>query len=260
MNDFIDDDFKLLLGAHGLNSFESLSSLALEPVDDANTGRGGYSEVCRLSLKDAAGCEQHFFIKRQRNHLIRSLLCPWGEPTFAREFKNILLYKSYNIAALDAVYFGRRKTERGQEAILITRALTEYRPWSDYVESWSGLAEEQRTKMLEIAANLIGRLHAKRIVHRCCYPKHIFINLEIEPSARFIDLENARYSWAPMRDSVLDLEAFIRRCDNLTKAEIDCFLSAYLAANKVGLTKKGLTRRIMSRTHKKAKNKMAVAQ
>ncbi len=38
-----------------------------------------------------------YYLKRQSNHLTRSLRHPLGEPTFAREFRNIERYRALGI-------------------------------------------------------------------------------------------------------------------------------------------------------------------
>lgn len=251
MKDYTDTNFAALLQQNNIDGFMGLRDLKLQAVDDANTDRGGFSEVCPLTLVDDEGIEQQFYIKRQYGHRTRSLLQPFGEPTFRRELRNILLYQRYNIAALEAVYYAEQLTDNGLESILITRALSEYRPLSDYLPDWCDQPEPRRLDWMKSVGNLIGRLHAKRISHRCCYPKHLYVNLELHPSARFIDLENARFSLMPINAAIVDLEAFIRRSEVLSEAEIDQLLQSYLAVNRLGLTFTGLKKRLQSRSAKK---------
>lgn len=255
MRDYIDEEFQLLLTANNLDGFSALRCAPLKAVDEPNTDRGGFSEVCVLPLLDASGVEQLFYIKRQYGHVTRSLLNPFGEPTFRRELRNILLYQRYNIAALDAVYYSEEITENGLESILITRALAEYRPVSDFLTNWDEQLEITRLEWMTSIGNLIGRLHARRISHRCCYPKHLFVNLDLQPSARFIDLENARFSLMPIRSAIADLEAFVRRAEVLSELEVDKLLKSYLAANRLGLTFTGLKKRLLARTEKKMARK-----
>ncbi|MDM1720167.1 lipopolysaccharide kinase, partial [Acinetobacter towneri] len=95
MNAYINPSAQPLLAKHQLDSFDKLWNLSLEAVDQPNTERGGYSTVSRLELDGQA-----FYLKRQRNHLTRSLCHPLGEPTFAREMRNILHYKKVGIPGL----------------------------------------------------------------------------------------------------------------------------------------------------------------
>tara|TARA_B100000809_G_scaffold19539_1_gene17224 strand:+ start:824 stop:1603 length:780 start_codon:yes stop_codon:yes gene_type:complete len=255
VKDYIDDDFQRVLMTNKLNDFDSLWTLALEPVDTPNTDRGGNSEVAQLSLFDAVDGPQEFFIKRQVNHLSRSLAAPFGEPTFRRELRNILLYQRREIPALEAVFYAERKTSQGLQAIIITRALNDYRPLSDLLSDWSSYDAAQKLKLLRTCGHLIGRLHSKRIAHRCCYPKHVFINLDLQPAARFIDLENARFSLMPISDAINDLDAFIRRAQVFSDSDIEQLIAAYLDSYRLGLTPYGLKRRLAARKRRKAQRK-----
>jgi|TARA_B110000116_G_C16714106_1_gene525941 tRNA A-37 threonylcarbamoyl transferase component Bud32 len=255
VKDYIDDNVQSLLTANKLKDFDSLWTLALTPVDRPNTDRGGRSEVARLSLKDADGAEQEFFIKRQVNHLSRSLTAPFGEPTFRRELRNILLYQRREIPALEAVLYAERKTSEGLRAIIITRALDDYRPLSELLSDWSSFDDAKKLKLLRTCGHLIGRLHSKRIAHRCCYPKHVFINLDLQPAARFIDLENARFSLMPIRDAINDLDAFIRRAQVFSDSDIEQLIAAYLDSYRLGLTPYGLKRRLAARKRRKVQRK-----
>lgn len=98
MTDFIAAHDRALLERHGLASFDALWALQLEAVDEPNTERGGWSSVYRLELDNAA-----YYLKRQSNHLTRSLLRPLGEPTFAREFRNIQRYSVLGIPSLQEI-------------------------------------------------------------------------------------------------------------------------------------------------------------
>ena len=110
MSDFLASADTALLERHGLNGFDQLWALQLDAVDEPNTGRGGWSSVYRLELEGKG-----FYLKRQSDYLTRTLHSPFGEPTFAREFRNIKRYQKLNIPALQAVFFAERRVdgERG---------------------------------------------------------------------------------------------------------------------------------------------------
>jgi len=99
--DFIADADHAVLHAHGLADFDALWHVSAEAVDAPNTGRGGVSSVCRLELEGMA-----YYLKRQHGHLTRSVHAPWGEPTFAREWRNIKRYQRLGIDTLDVAFFG----------------------------------------------------------------------------------------------------------------------------------------------------------
>jgi hypothetical protein len=236
MNDYCTSDFSNLLKLSDLNSYEKLWQLDLEPVDTPNRERGGWSSVCRLVLVGENAQEHIFYIKRQSNHLSRSWQRPLGEPTFAREYRNIKAYENNAIAALDAVYYSEVKSAGEYQAILITRSLDNYVPMDDVLGQWSELTVSERTEYLHVIAELIGRLHKARFTHHCLYPKHIYINLSLVPSARLIDLEKTRYQWLRKRECIADLSALLRRCMIFSDSERQEFLEHYLTFNELGLS------------------------
>ena len=213
-----------LLARHGLDSFEALWKLELATVDEPNTGRGGWSSVCRLDLEG-----QGFYLKRQSNYLIRSLRHPLGEPTFAREFRNIHRYRELHIPALDAAYFGQRRRDGKVQAILLTRALDGWDDLEAWLGRWPALTEKQRVAILQRCGELAGTVHSARQVHGCFYPKHIFLRPQGEAfEVCLIDLEKTRPAWFGQRDRTRDLEPLIRRASAWTEAEIRQLLASYV--------------------------------
>ena len=95
MTDYLASADLALLKRHGLDNFEALWALQLDAVDEPNTGRGGWSSVFRLELEGKG-----YYLKRQSDYLTRTLHRPFGEPTFAREFRNISRYQKLRIPAL----------------------------------------------------------------------------------------------------------------------------------------------------------------
>jgi tRNA A-37 threonylcarbamoyl transferase component Bud32 len=224
MNDYLAAEDRALLEQHGLASFDALWALQLEPVDEPNTERGGYSTVCRLELDGHA-----YYLKRQTNHLTRSLAHPLGEPTFARELRNIRRYRELGIPALEAAFFAARKRPGESCAILLTRALD---GWSDLfklLEGWDALTALQRRNIILACGQLAARLHAAGQLHGCFYPKHIFLRPQAEGyQACLIDLEKTRPLWFGRRDRIKDLEPLLRRANAWTEDEVHLFLVTYL--------------------------------
>lgn len=234
---YCSSDFLPLLQQHDLADYQRLWDLQLDTVDTPNRERGGWSSVCRLELGGKA-----FYIKRQSNHLSRSFSRPLGEPTFAREFRNIEAYQKSGVGALEAVYYQERKIHGELQAILITRALDDYQPFSTVVQGWAEMSQELRNTYLRVVAQLVGCLHQSRLTHHCLYPKHVYINLELDVPARFIDLEKTRYQLLRKRESIADLSAFLRRCPHVSDEERVLFLGEYLAINDLGLSAESLLR------------------
>lgn len=224
MSDFIAAQGRALLERHGLTSFEALWTLQLEAVDEPNTERGGWSSVYRLELGEAA-----FYLKRQSNHLTRSILHPFGEPTFAREFRNIQRYAALGIPALQAAFFAERKLPGERRAVLLTRALDGWQDLDAWLPGWAALEEARRAAILKACGELARRLHQAGQMHGCFYPKHIFLRETAEGfEAQLIDLEKTRPLLFGERDRVKDLEPLLRRASVWSEAEVDVLLAAYL--------------------------------
>ena len=224
MSDFIAAQDRALLERHGLASFDALWSLKLEAVDEPNTERGGWSTVYRLELGERA-----FYLKRQSNHLTRSLLHPFGEPTFAREFRNIQRYAELAIPALQAAFFAERSVPGERRAVLLTRALDGWQDLDHWLMQWSGLDNVKRLAILHACGALARCLHQAGQMHGCFYPKHIFLREQgARVEAQLIDLEKTRPLLLGRRDRIKDLEPLLRRAKVWNDAEVRELLVAYL--------------------------------
>ncbi|WP_457979661.1 lipopolysaccharide kinase InaA family protein [Ectopseudomonas composti] len=224
MSDFIAEQDRALLERHGLASFDALWALKLEAVDEPNTERGGWSSVYRLELDERA-----FYLKRQSNHLTRSLLHPFGEPTFAREFRNIRRYAELNIPALQAAFFAERRLSGERRAVLLTRALDEWQDLEHWLTRWSAFDAAKRASILHACGRLACRVHQAGQMHGCFYPKHIFLREQGGVfEAQLIDLEKTRPLLLGQRDRIKDLEPLLRRARIWNEAEVRELLAAYL--------------------------------
>ncbi|KAB5623982.1 lipopolysaccharide kinase [Pseudomonas putida] len=225
MTDYLASADQALLQRHGLNDFEALWALQLDAVDEPNTGRGGWSSVFRLELEGKG-----YYLKRQSDYLTRTLHRPFGEPTFAREFRNISRYEKLNIPALQAVFYGERKQGGQHRAILMTRALDEWNDLESFLGQWQQLPESRRQGILAACGELARTLHGAGQVHGCFYPKHIFLRERREGwQAQLIDLEKTRPLLFGMRDRLKDLEPLLRRARAWSEADVRSLLAAYLA-------------------------------
>ncbi|MDR0702799.1 MAG: lipopolysaccharide kinase InaA family protein [Azoarcus sp.] len=231
MEDFIFSDDRVLLERHGLASFEALWDLRLPGIDAPNLDRGGWSEVSRLALEGRA-----YYLKRQRNHLTRSITRPYGEPTFVREFRAIKRLRTLGVPALDVVFFACRrlpgKTPRKVDecAILLTRALDGWRAMDRWLAQWETLSGATRAGLLAACGKTARQLHASGLTHGCFYPKHVFLR-EADGGfeATLIDLEKVRPAYLGRRDRQRDLDQFFRHASALGESEADALLAAYLA-------------------------------
>ncbi len=144
MTDFLAADDKALLERHGLGNFDALWAKELDAVDEPNTNRGGWSSVFRMDLEGRG-----FYLKRQSNYLTRTLHRPFGEPSFAREFRNILRYQTLGIPALQAAFFGERKVPGETRAVLLTRALDGWDDLDSLLQQWPQLAESEQRAIVK---------------------------------------------------------------------------------------------------------------
>lgn len=224
MKDFIAEGDRAVLESNGLASFDALWALKLEAVDAPNVERGGWSSVFRLELGASA-----YYLKRQSNHLTRSLRRPLGEPTFAREFRNIQRYQQLGIPTLQASFFGCRTLAGEQRAILVTRALDGWEDLDGCLARWPQLDERRRLAIIRAVGELARDLHQAGQVHGCFYPKHIFLReQEGRWQACLIDLEKTRPLLLGRRDRIKDLEPLWRRAQRMGSSGMRALLATYL--------------------------------
>lgn len=250
MSDFLASADLALLERHGLNGFDQLWAVQLDAVDEPNTGRGGWSSVFRLELEGKG-----YYLKRQANYLTHTLHSPFGEPTFAREFRNISRYQKLHIPALQAVYYGERKVDGQRRAILMTRALDDWNDLDSLLAQWPQLDLPQRQGILRACGELARTLHAAGQVHGCFYPKHIFLRERGGRwQAQLIDLEKTRPLLFGQRDRLKDLEPLLRRSGAWSDADVRLLLAAYLdQPADSALVQTWLQRLVRRRRHKETR-------
>ncbi|PHN27099.1 lipopolysaccharide kinase InaA family protein [Pseudomonas sp. ICMP 460] len=250
MSDFLAADDRALLERHGLATFDALWARQLDAVDEPNTSDGGWSSVFRLVLEG-----QGYYLKRQSNYLTRTLHSPFGEPSFAREFRNISRYQKLGIPALQAAFFGERKVKGERRAMLLTRALDGWNDLDSLLERWSQLSDAQHHAILKACGELARQLHSVGQVHGCFYPKHIFLQAAGDGyAAQLIDLEKTRPLLFGWRDRVKDLEPLLRRAPQWTHAHVRELLAAYLQQPEdSALVAAWLKRLTARRSHKESR-------
>jgi hypothetical protein len=203
--------------------------------------------VFRLDLEGRG-----FYLKRQSNYLTRTFHAPFGEPSFAREFRNISRYQKLGIPALQAVFFGERKVNGEVRAVLLTRALDGWDDLDSLLQRWSSLSEAQHSAILKACGVLARRLHSVRQVHGCFYPKHIFLQAKGDGfQAQLIDLEKTRPLLFGQRDRVKDLEPLLRRAPQWTEAQLRELLAVYVdQSQNSSLVDSWVSRLTARRSHK----------
>ncbi len=231
---YIADAWREQLHNKGLNAFEDFWDMEVPRADEPNTGRDGWSEVCRYELNDSDININALYVKRQENfttfswqHLLE------GQATFEREFENIMLCIRQNFPVVTPVYFATRDDAGKHQAILITESLDSMDA-CDNTKAINKLTVTQRRSLIRIIAHHVKSLHDIGYQHGCLYPKHIFykIDKDSQPEVRFIDLEKlAKTAWY-RGGKYRDLDSLSRRSYNFSMRDKLYFLKSYTDGDK----------------------------
>lgn len=248
MQDYIDENWKEILQANGLLDFDTLWQLDVGWFEPPNKRRGGWSGVSQTSLKQSQGEPVGIFIKRQENHIFRSIRYPIrGELTFTREFHNLLRYNKYKIPAPYLVYHAERYYGADRRAILITAELSDFISLQDLLVSWliNSPARRQKLAVIYAIARAVHKLHKHRLQHNCLYPKHIFVkqqdsNVEV----RLIDLEKTKQRWYRKSACLRDLDTLNRRSPEWSRTDRLRFLLQYKGRSRMDPGVKTLWRQL----------------
>ncbi|MCL6415377.1 lipopolysaccharide kinase InaA family protein [Aestuariirhabdus sp. Z084] len=212
---------------HNLDSFDALWEIELPWFEEPNKRRSGWSGVSQHSLLQENGESLNLFIKRQQNHNTPCLRHPIkGEPTFAREYRNIIKLQRLGIPTIDPVYFGERRVNGDSQSILISVALDHYQTVNELFPK-----VENQTGLVDAIASLASQMHQTGLTHYCFYPNHIFVAQDEQGAfkPRLIDLEKMRYIPIASRRPKKDFVTFIRRAAFMGKDNLHRLLESYIA-------------------------------
>jgi len=174
-------------------------------VEPINIRRGGESGVQRLELGSGV-----YYVKRQTNHLYRSLRYPLGRPTLHREWRNLQVCKRLGVATPTVVCFDMRRSDQGWEALLVTQALAGHTSLQAGLESGRWSAQDLE-RLLGRIVEAILPLHLRRRKHGHLYPKEIFIRTEgASEEVAFVDLEISRRVASGARAAQADMRRLCR--------------------------------------------------
>lgn len=222
MQDYIAEEWRQTLQENNLQSFDDWWDKKAEWFEPPNQRRGGWSGVSRVELGNRV-----VFLKRQENHLIRTLTHPFrGMPTFTREMENILALKKAQVPALTPVYFAQRNVNGSLRAILVTESLEGYQPLENIQPA--ALSISQRVALIQQIATVIKQLHQHKLVHNCLYPKHLFVRgSEAGFDVRLIDLEKARKRLRRKSAVFRDLDTLNRHSNAWSLSDRCHFMKVY---------------------------------
>ena len=263
MKDYFAQDWEAVFEFNRLDDFGALWNLKLQWYEPPNARRGGWSAVARLDLDLPQGGTASVFLKRQENHVRKTLRHPWrGVATYEQEFKNILQYHADAIPSLTPIYFAKRDHESGLRAILVTLALDDYLDMKQLSDQWQQHGrprQQQRTPILLAVAQMLAHMHAQHIQHNSCYPKHLFIHRQLmdcsrsDPAmnaapVRIIDLESSRKRIIMRRARLRDLDSLNRYSPQWSRSDRLRFLLAYLAQSRLDRYGRKIWRQLASRS------------
>ncbi|MCK5100089.1 MAG: hypothetical protein KAR45_18405 [Desulfobacteraceae bacterium] len=250
--EYIDPEFNnFLISNNEKTHFTNLWNRDDPWFEEPNIGRrdskSAWSGVSRIQYNGHA-----FFLKKQENYFSYSVKPPIRQLIVQKEYANIQLFESLKIPTLDVVYFGIRKKSGNilgkTQGILITKALDNYISLNEAQEQFFNIHKPEQLKIKRIViakvAALVKKTHKSGLMHRCLYPKHIYIDKDFcktgekqtnEPVCRFIDLESARKAPYNSKKQLRDLETLNRRSPTVKLKDKVYFLLKYL--NKTSLDK-----------------------
>lgn len=240
MNNYFNPEWKAVLEANKLDSFEKLWELDAEWFEPINHRRGGWSGVSRIQMRGLDGEPVIMFLKRQQNHSHNPLgpLFP-SAPTFRREFRNMRRFMKYNIPIAEPIYYGEQKVNGNSQAILLMVGIpSDYRSLENLFENWKTKGfpvAAERQRITEEVAKAVRLIHRRCIRHGCLESKHIFVKYQAgQPvQVRFIDLEKSRYWLGEHRYAGRDLATLTRCFDKLHLSDRLRFYKSYLGIKKL---------------------------
>jgi len=238
---FKDNNIAKLFQRNELGNFQQLWDKKVEWFEAPNEGKNNnsWSGVSKISLED-----QDFFIKKQKNYTKANFFHPLGENLAHKEFKNICLFKKFDIPSLDVAFFGMQKKNGNHYAILITKSLSDYLPLNVVEKKLKldQISQKQKREIIYHCAQLVSKAHDKKIKIQSLYSKHIFVHKSLfnaqftgenDLPCKFIDLERARISYLDPNSSIKDIAIFNRRTKNWSQSDRLYFLIHYLGEKKV---------------------------
>ena len=257
MKDYFPNQWREILRHNNLDSFDDLWNLQADWFEPPNERRGGWSGVSRCEWDLPEGGKVGVFLKRQENHITRTVSHPFGMSTFICEIQNILLFKKAAIPALEPIYFAVRKVEGDQRAIVCTEALDGYEPLEEIVERWlrEGWPDRKnRQHLMQKVVSVMSRMHDHKIQHNCFYPKHIFVRFtDASIDVRIIDLEKAKVVLLRRYATFRDLYTLNRHAQGWSRTDRLRFFLLYLGREHLDRDAKKLWRKIVTRTAIKVK-------
>ena len=251
MKEYYGNDWQKILNENNLGDFDALWQLDAGWFEQPNQRRGGWSGVTKIKLALPGGGEVGAFLKRQENHVTKTLLHPIkGVSTFQREYQNILSFIKKGLPTVEPIYYGDRDQEGNLQAILITRELEGYQSLNapQFCRKGGLMTDKiERIAILKSLAAVMAKMHSYHLQHNCLYPKHVFVKKEGDTwDVRLIDLEKLKWRLFKRSSILRDIETIYRH-GPLYEHGISnqlLFLKAYMGEHKLSDASKSIWRTI----------------
>jgi len=251
MKEYWNDQWQQVFANNKLTSFDTIWNLDTEWFEEPNQRRGGWSGVIKVDLDTEKG-KTCVFIKRQENHISKTLLHPIkGILTFEREFENILQMQNRDLPVMETVFFAQRNIDNKRQAILITKELTGYIPLESerFLSSGDLIKNLSHKKQLLIAvADAVRSIHSHHYEHNCLYLKHIFVKPVGDAwDVKVIDLEKLKWRLFKRKAVFRDLYTLYRHAHGWSSKDHVRLFKLYVQENKLSAKSKKLWRAIEKR-------------
>lgn len=198
-------------------------------VETPNQRRNGWSGMIRLTIGG-----ETYYVKKQCNHLYRSLRHPLGWPTALREYDNIVRLQALGIRVPEPVFHGGRRSARGFEALLVTRELTGFAS----LDIQNGLSTDARAALARETGRVLGLMHGANLQHSCLYDKHIMVRWQSgRPEVALIDLEKLRRAILPGHAARHDMEQLMRHQTVFSTADWAILMASHRQALSAAATR-----------------------
>ena len=195
-------------------------------VEEPNVRRSGWSGMMRLRIGDTL-----YYIKKQCNHLCRTLDHPFGWPTASREHLNLGRLQALGIVVPTPVFHGARRTAEGHEAVLVTEELAGFAS----IDTLQVLDPVQKRSLAVECGRVLGIMHRAGWQHSCLYDKHIMVRWDgLQPTIALIDLEKLRKPLLPGKAARHDLDQLKRHQFIWTDEDWQALLAAHASSGATG--------------------------
>ncbi len=256
MQNYQASDWEELAHNNDLDSFAAIWALDIGWFEEPNQRRGGWSGVSQTELALSAGGRIGVFVKRQQDHVARTLAHPLtGVLTFRREFHNLNRLHASGVPTLEVLYFAERKVDGKRQSILVTRALSGYQSLDVCLQNWQQTGWPDKLawhRFIQCLAGISRLMHQHRIQHNCFFPKHIFLkDIDTQPDIRLIDLEKAKHTFSVEQAMLRDLDTLNRRTSGVTTTERLRFLLDYYGQQRVDSQVRNTWKKLVGLMHRK---------